>query len=96
LSEGHDVAAAIVSGLMLNHLSATANSGHCLLIWIPTDDSKSTIRFQDALQHHSVTRLEDMQRQNVAWEKNHIRQRKQREFSDGQINHAGFKRRAKY
>jgi hypothetical protein len=45
LSEGHDVAATIVSGLMLDDFSTTANSGHRLLIWIPTHDTKTAICF---------------------------------------------------
>jgi hypothetical protein len=68
LTEGHDVAATIVSGLMLNDFSTTAHSGHRLLLWIPAHNAKTSICFEDALQHHSVARLEDMQWQNVTWE----------------------------
>ena len=36
---------------------------------IPTHHSKPSIAFEDALQHHSIARLEDVQRQNVAWKR---------------------------
>ena len=84
---------AVLAGLVLNHFRAAADRGHALAAGIPTHHSKTSIGFEDALQHHSVARFEDVQRQNVAWKENDIRQRKERQFSDGQISHAGINRR---
>ena len=89
LAEGDDVAATVISGLVLEHFRAATDRGHGLADWIPAHHAETAIIFKHALQHHSVPRLEDVQRQNVPRKQHNIRQREEGQLSDGQISHAG-------
>ena len=55
-------------------LSATANIRHFFCNWIPSNNSKTAIRFQNRLKHNPVTSLKNMKWQVLLRKKHNLRQ----------------------
>jgi hypothetical protein len=78
LSHCDDIATVVFQTLAVKNLGTTPNRRHPLLLGVPTEDSKTTILSHHRAQHHAITGLKNMKRQNFLWKEHHIRKGKQR------------------
>jgi len=62
LAEGDDVAAVVFLGLTVQDLGAAAHISHALLLGIPAHHPETAVFVHHGAQHHSIARLEDVQR----------------------------------
>ena len=81
------VAAAVFSGLVLQHLRTTSDFGHLTVVWIDSDDSKTFVGLENRLEQHPVAGFKNVQRQKLLREKHDVRQGEQGKFPDGKIGH---------